>query len=107
MKFADNDSQHIVKPDQLNITKNDHPPTINNSETLKRIQGSIFALAIGDALGASVEFRPRSYLEAHPIKDFQSGGTWGLQKGQVSFLSIFTFLCSQQQNQMTVCVACK
>ena len=85
LQFADNDPQRIVKPDELNINKNHYPPSINNPEILKRIQGSIFALAIGDALGAPVEFRPRSYLEDHPIKDLQAGGTWGLQKGQVSF----------------------
>ena len=46
-------------------------------------------MAIGDALGAHVEFRPRSYLEAHRVKDLEAGGTWGLEKGQVGFLIYF------------------
>ncbi|CAF1079739.1 unnamed protein product [Rotaria sp. Silwood1] len=42
----------------------------------------MFGLAMGDALGAHVEFRPHSYLLANPVKDLVGGGTWGLQKGQ-------------------------
>lgn len=53
-----------------------------NDDKLKRIQGSLMGLAIGDALGAPVEFRPRSYLLEHEVKDMQSGGTWGLEEGQ-------------------------
>jgi len=49
---------------------------------IKKIQGSLIGLAIGDALGASVEFRPYAYLKAHEVKDMQGGGTWGLQAGQ-------------------------
>jgi hypothetical protein len=46
----------------------------------------MIGMAIGDALGAHVEFRPHTYLEANPVKDLEGGGTWGLEKGQV-----FTF----------------
>lgn len=46
----------------------------------------MIGMALGDALGAHVEFRPRSFLEQHPVKDLEGGGTWGLKKGQVSFL---------------------
>jgi hypothetical protein len=53
-----------------------------NNEFLSRIQGSLVGLAVGDALGASVEFRPKSYMEKHPVSDMQSGGTWGLKAGQ-------------------------
>ncbi|CAF3046694.1 unnamed protein product [Rotaria sp. Silwood2] len=42
----------------------------------------MLGLAIGDALGASVEFRPNSYLTANPVKDPVGGGTWGLKRGQ-------------------------
>ena len=49
---------------------------------LERMQGSLVGLAIGDALGASVEFRPNSYLKSHPVEDMQGGGTWGLKPGQ-------------------------
>ena len=47
-----------------------------------RITGSLVGLAVGDALGASVEFRPHEYLLAHPIQDMMPGGTWGLRAGQ-------------------------
>lgn len=49
---------------------------------LSRIQGSLVGLAVGDALGAPVEFKPHAYVEKHPISDMISGGTWGLQAGQ-------------------------
>ncbi|CAF3010767.1 unnamed protein product [Rotaria sp. Silwood2] len=42
----------------------------------------MFGLIVGDALGAHVEFRPNSYLVAHPVKDLVGGGTWGLERGQ-------------------------
>ncbi|CAF1176412.1 unnamed protein product [Rotaria sp. Silwood1] len=55
---------------------------INDNDKLLRIQGSLVGLAIGDALGASVEFRPYSYLQQYKVKDMQDGGTWGLKAGQ-------------------------
>jgi len=53
-----------------------------NDDFLPRIQGSLVGLAIGDALGASVEFRPNAYMLEHPVSDMQGGGTWGLEAGQ-------------------------
>ena len=53
-----------------------------NDPLLPKIQGSLIGLAIGDALGAPVEFRPRAYLEAHPVSNMLSGGTWGLAAGK-------------------------
>ncbi|CAF1131698.1 unnamed protein product [Rotaria sp. Silwood1] len=59
-------------------------PEVNSHDTniLDRITGSLVGLAIGDALGASVEFRPHQYLVAYPVTDMVGGGTWGLQAGQ-------------------------
>lgn len=59
-------------------------PTTKSKDTatLDRITGSMAGLAIGDALGASVEFRPRQYLVEHPVRDMMGGGTWGLKEGQ-------------------------
>ncbi|UJR10153.1 hypothetical protein I4U23_014370 [Adineta vaga] len=54
----------------------------DDEKILPRIQGALLGLAVGDALGASVEFRPHSYLKQHPVTDMQGGGTWGLKAGQ-------------------------
>ena len=58
-------------------------PNLINEELLNRIQGALIGLAIGDMMGAPLEFHPHDYLVAHPVKDLQEGGTWGLKKGQV------------------------
>jgi hypothetical protein len=62
------------------------PPGSTDTNILDKIQGSLIGLALGDALGAHVEFRPRSYLIEHPVTDLEGGGTWGLRKGQVLYL---------------------
>jgi hypothetical protein len=88
------DRQHhadksIKKPAELE-DKMQNPPGEVDSDTLDRIQGSMIGMALGDALGASVEFRPHAYLVENPVKDMHGGGTWGLQKGQV--LSLYMTL---------------
>jgi len=98
LQFHDDDKQRIKKPDELQIDKKTDPPSINNNRLLDRIQGSMNGMAIGDALGAHVEFRPHSYLEENPVKDLQGGGTWGLEKGQVI---IYTNLTTLDYNNKT------
>lgn len=83
LQFHDENQSNIKKPGELE-SKLHHPPHLNDDELVDRILGSLFALAIGDALGAHVEFRPHQYLTTNPVKDFSEGGTWGLKKGQVS-----------------------
>ncbi|CAF4901701.1 unnamed protein product, partial [Rotaria sp. Silwood1] len=75
------DSESIKKPNELSDDMKD-PPGDSDSKVVNRIMGSMFGMALGDALGAHVEFRPRSYLEATPVTDLVGGGTWGLEKGQ-------------------------
>lgn len=59
------------------------PPKFRTDDKyIMKIRGSLFGLAIGDALGASVEFRSHDYLLTHPVTDMQSGGTWKLKAGQ-------------------------
>ena len=60
------------------------PPfgTSNGDPCLKKVIGSFVGLAVGDALGASVEFRPYQYIADHPVRDMDGGGTWGLKPGQ-------------------------
>lgn len=48
-----------------------------------RVCGSMIGLALSDAFGACVEYRPRAFLKQHPVTDLQDGGTWGLNKGEV------------------------
>ncbi|CAF3711230.1 unnamed protein product [Rotaria sp. Silwood1] len=69
-----------VLPHQIKVTFPDDFSA--NENTLDRVVGSLLGLAIGDALGASVEFRPHAYLLHHPVTDMQRGGTWGLDAGQ-------------------------
>ncbi len=45
-----------------------------------RQRGTILGLAIGDALGAPVEFEPHGAFE--PIEDFRAGGPYALEAGQ-------------------------
>ncbi|CAF1501609.1 unnamed protein product [Didymodactylos carnosus] len=72
-----------VRPADIQYEK---PPSSNNPENdmrlFDKIHGSMIGMAIGDALGAHVEFRPRAYLEQNPVSDMQGGGTWGLKAGQ-------------------------
>ncbi|CAF1225458.1 unnamed protein product [Didymodactylos carnosus] len=42
----------------------------------------MLGMAVGEALGAHVEFRPRSYLEKYPVENLQGGDTRGLKPGQ-------------------------
>ena len=59
------------------------PPGSVDESVLARIQGSMMGMALRDALGARVEFKPPEYLLVHPVTDLQGGGTWGLKRGQV------------------------
>ncbi|CAF3529100.1 unnamed protein product [Rotaria socialis] len=81
IQFHDKEKTIVKKPDKFENEMNE-PDALINEEILNRIQGSMVGLALGDALGAYVEFRPRQYLVDHPVTDLESGGTWGLTKGQ-------------------------
>ncbi|CAF1553218.1 unnamed protein product, partial [Adineta steineri] len=59
----------ILKPDELAKIMIDPPTYEADNDLLDRVQGSMFGMALGDALGASVEFRPRQYLVEHPFTD--------------------------------------
>ncbi|CAF1275454.1 unnamed protein product [Adineta steineri] len=71
----------IKKPAELENDMNVPSGPIDKN-ILNRVQGSMIGMALGDALGAHVEFRPRQYLVQHPVTKLESGGTWGLSKGQ-------------------------
>lgn len=81
-QYHDQEKTKIKKPDELEREMTDPPESVDES-LLTRIRGSMLGMALGDALGAPVEFRPPEYLLVYPVKDLQDGGTWGLKKGQV------------------------
>lgn len=87
-QFHSDGSRSIVRPDELEKRMSLPPVSASDPNLLNRIRGSIVGLALGDALGAHVEFRPREFLLEHPVTDLQGGGTWGLQKGQVDEFEI-------------------
>lgn len=82
LRFLDDGKKTIVLLDQLESELKD-PPGSYDDKLLDRIQGCMFGLALGDAVGAHVEFRPYAYMLEHPVKDLVGGGTWGLKEGQV------------------------
>ncbi|CAM2728366.1 unnamed protein product [Rotaria socialis] len=81
LQFHDKERTIVKKPDQLE-NEMDEPNGSISDEILNRIQGSMIGMALGDALGAHVEFRPHQFLVDTPVTDLESGGTWGLNKGQ-------------------------
>jgi hypothetical protein len=87
-QYHDQNDLSIKKPNEIEIEM-DEPPGSIDKKLLDRIQGSLIGMALGDALGAHVEFRPHEYLVKNPVKDLEPGGTWGLTKGQVDILSVF------------------
>ncbi|CAF0899863.1 unnamed protein product [Adineta steineri] len=81
IQYHDKDCTRIMKPNEIKSMMLKPPNAVNKTD-LNRILGSLIGLALGDALGAHVEFRPYQYLCEHPVSDLQEGGTWGLVKGQ-------------------------
>jgi ADP-ribosyl-[dinitrogen reductase] hydrolase len=75
-----NESQPYIEINRLH--DNEVLGLTSDNKLLSKIQGSLIGLAVGDALGASVEFRPYEYMQQNPVSDMQEGGTWGLQAGQ-------------------------
>ena len=78
-----------MKPNEFKIRKKHYPSLNNRDNILDKVKGSLFGLALGDALGAHVEFRPHTYLATNPVKDLIGGRTWGLEKGQVRKSELF------------------
>ncbi|CAF3297844.1 unnamed protein product [Rotaria socialis] len=76
-----NTQELTLKPDELTNELTFPVGKIDNDK-LDRIHGSMIGMALGDAVGAHVEFRSRHYMVAHPVEGLEGGGTWGLNKGQ-------------------------
>lgn len=58
-----------------------HTPIIVTTNTIK---SAFLGLAIGDALGVPVEFKPREYLNENPVTDFMGFGTHSQMPGTFS-----------------------
>jgi ADP-ribosylglycohydrolase len=69
-----------VLPHEIKFERTPHYH--KKDDVCNRIIGSLVGLAVGDALGASVEFRPQQYLAANPVRKMEGGGTWGLDAGK-------------------------
>ena len=50
------------------------------TEKQDRFHGCLLGLAVGDAVGTTVEFKPRGSFE--PVTDMVGGGPFGLEPGQ-------------------------
>ena len=61
----------------------DPPSSEVDGILLNHITGALVGLALGDALGAPIQFRTREYLVKNPVRGLSAGGPWGLLKGQV------------------------
>jgi len=53
---------------------------VNKSELINKAKGMLVGLAVGDAVGTSVEFKPRGTFP--PVTDMKGGGPFRLEKGQ-------------------------
>jgi ADP-ribosyl-[dinitrogen reductase] hydrolase len=54
--------------------------TDSHSTEARRVRGALLGLAVGDALGTTLEFKPPGSFE--PIADMVGGGPFGLRPGQ-------------------------
>lgn len=77
------DSKHLKMPHEFDQVLGEPQLDSDDESVLDRIQGSMMGMALGDAIGAHVEFRPHEYLLQHPVQGLEGGGTWGLKRGQV------------------------
>ena len=59
---------------------NTDPMTLTEITYLNRAQGALLGLAVGDAIGTTVEFKQRGTFK--PLTDMVGGGPFGLEPGQ-------------------------
>lgn len=53
---------------------------VHDTHTNNRARGALLGLAVGDAIGTTVEFRPRGSFK--PLTDMVGGGPFGLEPGE-------------------------
>ena len=91
LQYSDPSRSTIKRPQDLENEMLEPPSSSVDEHILERIKGSMVGMALGDALGAHVEFRPRLYMMENPVTDLEGGGTWGLKKGQVLLLLLLNW----------------
>ena len=57
-----------------------HQTNVNANPARERAIGALLGLAVGDAVGTTLEFKPRASIR--PISDMVGGGPFGLKPGQ-------------------------
>ena len=57
-----------------------HQTNVNANPARERAIGALLGLAVGDAVGTTLEFKPRASIK--PISDMVGGGPFGLKPGQ-------------------------
>lgn len=62
---------------------------------LQQISGTLFGVAIGDALGVPVEFETQAYLRENPVTDMQGYGSWNQPPGTFSDDASLTFCTAE------------
>jgi ADP-ribosyl-[dinitrogen reductase] hydrolase len=62
---------------------------------IDKIKGTLFGLAVGDALGVPVEFKQREYLQAFPITGITGYGSWNQPPGTWSDDSSLAFCLAE------------
>lgn len=60
-----------------------------------KIKGALFGLAVGDALGVPVEFRPRQELSIRPVNTMRAFGSWNQPAGTWSDDSSLAFCLAE------------
>jgi ADP-ribosyl-[dinitrogen reductase] hydrolase len=62
---------------------------------VNKIKAVLFGLAVGDALGVPVEFKPREYLSSAPVKGITGYGSWNQPPGTWSDDSSLAFCLAE------------
>lgn len=73
------DEEKRIKESRFGKGDESYKPTRYDNPVTNRKMGCLFGLAVGDALGATVEFQSRGEFE--PVTDMRSGGDFNLEAG--------------------------
>lgn len=72
---------------------------INMNSLTDQVKSAFLGVAVGDAVGVPVEFKPREYLKRVPVTDMIGFGTYSLKPGTWSDDSSLTFCLAEALTQ--------